>query len=55
MYAYDVYVKRHNKLKLIDTVFFTRPNECEYVKQSLINHDGYSSGIIVKERKNNHE
>jgi hypothetical protein len=46
--------------KLIDTVFYT-PNVgekaedvVEYVRQSLINHDGYDAGITVtkaRERK----
>jgi len=32
----------------IDTVFFNDDCDAEYVKQSLIDHDGYDSGITVK-------
>ena len=40
--AYDVYLDG----KLIDTVWFTGYNADE-VRQSLIDHDGYDSGIEV--------
>lgn len=33
--------------KLIDIVFFTNSTTAE-VKESLINHDGYDSGISVR-------
>lgn len=41
--AYDVYLNK----KLIDTVFFNGYS-AEEVKKSLIDHDGYDSGIVVK-------
>ncbi len=47
MIAYDVYLNS----KLIDTVFFDQSCDIEYVKNSLINHDGYDYRIIVKKVK----
>lgn len=44
MKAYDVYLKG----ELIDTVFWINNSDCEEVRKSLINHDGYNSAIIVK-------
>lgn len=47
--AFDIYLNG----KLIDTVFYS-PNvkvDVEEVKQSLINHDGYDSGIEVRKVK----
>lgn len=32
----------------IDTVFFMRNCDAEYVRKSLIEHDGYSPSISVK-------
>jgi len=46
--AFDVFLKG----KEIDTVFYSRPFPAvAEVKKSLVNHDGYSSEIVVKERK----
>lgn len=44
--AYEVYLQG----KHIDTVFY-KGYTTEEVKESLINHDGYDTGIAVKERK----
>jgi len=44
--AFNVYLNG----KLIDTVFYS-PNvsvDCDEVKRSLINHDGYNSAIQVR-------
>lgn len=35
--------------KLINKVYFDCSCDCEYVKSSLINHDGYPSNIKVIE------
>lgn len=35
----------------IDTVFYTLDCDAEYVRNSLINHDGYDSRIQVKGAK----
>jgi hypothetical protein len=43
MRTWDVYLGG----KLIDTVFFTSDCDAEYVKNSLINHDGFSPDIQV--------
>lgn len=42
--AWDIYLNG----KLIDTVFYD--NDCDewYVRDGLVNHDGYDSRIIVK-------
>jgi DNA-binding MltR family transcriptional regulator len=45
--AFDVYWKG----KLVDTVFFNDDCDAEYVKQSLVDHDGYQPDINVKEVK----
>lgn len=47
--AFDVYLNG----KLIDTVFYSRSVNVDVVevKRSLIDHDGYDSQIVVKERK----
>jgi len=42
--AWDVYLDG----KVIDTVFYTEDFDAEYVRQSLIEHDGYDSRIVVK-------
>jgi len=43
---------RVGNLKKIDTVFYTLSESdgdaCEYVRRSLVNHDGYDPRIIVK-------
>jgi hypothetical protein len=43
-HAWDVYLDG----KLIDTVFYTRDCDADYVRRSLIDHDGYSPGIKVR-------
>lgn len=35
--------------KLLDIVFFDDDCDCDYVKRSLINHDGYPSDILLRE------
>ena len=35
--------------KWLTTVFYTPECDAEYVRQSLIEHDGYPSGIVVRE------
>ncbi len=37
--------------KTIDTVFFDKDCDKEYVKSSLINHDGYDPGIKVRRER----
>lgn len=37
--------------KLIDSVYYTKDCDAEYVRNSLINHDGYNSNIKIKKRK----
>ena len=47
MQAWDVYLGS----KLIDTVFYDKGCNRDYVRDGLINHDGYDSRIrIVKVR-----
>lgn len=47
--SWDVYVPTSNaKLKHIDTVFFNKDCDLDYVRTSLINHDGYPYNIIVR-------
>ena len=41
--AWDVWLNG----KYLDTVWFSTDCDCQYVKQSLIDHDGYSPNIIV--------
>jgi len=43
--SWRVYLKG----KLIDTVFYTKDCDAEYVRDSLINHDGYHPEIVVKQ------
>lgn len=43
MTAWNVYVGR----KQIDTVFYTKSCDADYVRRSLINHDGYDYRIRV--------
>lgn len=44
MQAWNVYLNG----KLIDTVFFNKNCDKDYVKDSLINHDGYDYDINVR-------
>ena len=44
MKPWYVYVGR----KLIDIVFYTKDCDADYVRRSLINHDGYDSHITVR-------
>lgn len=37
--------------KVIDTVFYTKDCDAEYVRRSLINHDGYDPRITVRRGK----
>ena len=46
MTPFNVYVNG----RLVDTVFYTPGHTAEEVRVSLINHDGYSPAIVVKER-----
>lgn len=34
--------------KLVDSVWYTKDCDVEYVRQSLINHDGYQPDIHVR-------
>lgn len=43
MKAWDVY----RNGRLIDTVYYTANCSASYVKKTLIDHDGYNSGIVV--------
>lgn len=45
--AWDVYLNG----RLIDTVFYDSNCDKEYVRTSLINHDGYDSNIIVRKSR----
>ncbi len=42
--AWDVYLNG----ELIDTVFYDRDCDADYVKRGLINHDGYDPGIEIE-------
>lgn len=44
MRAWDVFLGK----TLVDTVFYTKDCDAEYVRRSLINHDGYDSRITVR-------
>ena len=35
------------RLYYVDTVFYTKDCDAEYVRKTLIEHDGYASSIIV--------
>lgn len=37
--------------RLINTVYFTPDCDAEYVRRSLINHDGYDARITVRSRE----
>lgn len=43
MYAWNVYL--HGKW--IDTVFFMKDCDADYVYHALVEHDGYNTGIKV--------
>jgi hypothetical protein len=45
--GWDVYLNG----KKIDTVFYTPDCDAEYVRTTLINHDGYNPSIVVKRAK----
>lgn len=47
MNRWDVYLGR----RLIDTVFYTPDCTEEYVRRTLVNHDGYHPNIRVVLRK----
>jgi len=44
---WDVYLNG----KLIDTVWYEKGCTAEYVKDGLVNHDGYNPAIKVKPRR----
>lgn len=44
MQAWNVYL--HGKL--IDTVFYAKRCDADYVRRSLIDHDGYDARITVR-------
>ena len=46
MTSWDVFDPLNKK---IDTVFFNPDLNKEWVKDSLVNHDGYDANITVKE------
>jgi hypothetical protein len=47
MQAWDVYLFG----KCIDTVFFDDDCKSDYVKDSLINHDGYDASIVIRKAR----
>lgn len=47
MKAYDVFLGGRE----IDTVFWVDNSDAEEVRRALVNHDGYDSRIIVRERR----
>lgn len=51
--AWDVYVPVEYEpwTRWLDTVFFDDTCDKEYVRQSLIDHDGYSPNIFVEEER----
>lgn len=44
MTAWNVYINNRK----IDTVFYTPDCDAEYVRRSLIDHNGYDSRIVVR-------
>lgn len=48
MNTWNVYQKQKGQWKRIDTVFYTVDCDSEWVRKSLINHDGYPVDIVVK-------
>lgn len=54
MRVYNVFAPYNNHslaYRLIDTVYFTNQCDADYVKYTLIEHDGFSRDIIVEEVK----
>jgi hypothetical protein len=50
MKAWRVYTEnQYGEETDIDTVFFDKKCDADYVRHSLINHDGLPSNIIVEE------
>ena len=45
--AWNVYLNG----KLIDTVFYDKSCDAEYVRRGLISHDGYDDRITVKKSR----
>jgi hypothetical protein len=49
MQAWNVYRPSHyGNLRHIDTVFYTADCDAEWVKDTLVSHDGYRPDIIVR-------
>lgn len=48
--SWDVFIPapRGSGLIHIDTVFFNKDCDADYVKRSLIDHDGYRSDIVIR-------
>ena len=42
-----LYSMKSYRLECIDEVYFTKDCDAEYVRNSLVNHDGYSYAIKV--------
>jgi hypothetical protein len=49
LHAYDVF--HHRTGKLIETIFFTTPEDPAEVKRSLVDHDSYHPNITVKKAR----
>ena len=51
MIAWDVFISREYEGALhIDTVYFSKGCAADYVRRSLIEHDGYDPRIVVVRR-----
>jgi hypothetical protein len=37
--------------RIIDSVFYDKDCDAWYVKRTLVNHDGYNPGIIVRKAR----
>ena len=37
--------------KVVDTVWYTKDCNADYVRRSLVDHDGYNPNITVRRRK----
>lgn len=48
MQKWNVYIDGEYKDDLIDSVFFDSDLDEKYVRDSLINHDGYASDITIE-------
>jgi len=48
MQKWNVFSEVEYKDELIDSVFFDSDLDEDYVRDSLINHDGYDSGITIE-------